>query len=90
MDYSFLPLIIGIFELEIYDSTKIIILYRNPLYFTNFNKFNHWINFYLTEEPEKIKVSSMYNDIININEIEIKNSLQLNALDYDEIKKFRT
>ena len=87
MDYSFLPLIIGIFELEIYDSTKIIILYRNPLYFTNFNKFNHWINFYLTEEPEKIKVSSMYNDIININEIEIKNSLQLNALDYDEIKK---
>ena len=87
MDYSFLPLIIGIFELEIYDSKKIIILYRNPLYFTNFSKFNHWINFYLTEEPEKIKVSSMYNDIININEIEIKNSLQLNSLDYDEIKK---
>ena len=87
LDYSFLPLIIGIFELEIYDSTKIIILYRNPLYFTNFSKFNHWINFYLTEEPEKIKVSSMYNDIININEIEIKNSLQLSSLDYDEIKK---
>ena len=87
LDYSFLPLIIGIFELEIYDSTKVVILYRNPLYFTNFSKFNHWINFYLTEEPEKIKVSSMYNDIININEIEIKNSLQLNSLDYDEIKK---
>ena len=87
MDYSFLPLIIGIFELEIYDSKKVIILYRNPLYFTNFTRFNHWINFYLTEEPEKIKVSSMYNDIININEIEIKNSLQLNSLDYDEIKK---
>lgn len=87
MNYSFLPLIIGIFELEIYDSKKVIILYRNPLYFTNFSKFNHWINFYLTEDPEKIKVSSMYNDIININEIEIKNSLQLNSLDYDEIKK---
>lgn len=87
MDYSFLPLIIGIFELKIYDSKKVIILYRNPLYFTNFTRFNHWINFYLTEEPEKIKVSSMYNDIININEIEIKNSLQLNSLDYDEIKK---
>ena len=87
MEYSFLPLIIGIFELEIYDSKKVIILYRNPLYFTNFSRFNHWINFYLTEDPEKIKVSSMYNDVININEIEIKNSLQLSALDYDEIKK---
>ena len=87
MNYTFLPLILGIFSLEIYDSKKIIILYRNPLYFTNFNHFNHWINFYITEEPEKIRVSSLFNDIIDVNEIEIRNTLQLNEVDYDEVKK---
>ena len=86
MSSTFLPLIIGIFNIEIYDSEKIIILYRNPLYFSNFNHFNHWINFYITEEPEKMKVSSLFNEVININEIEIRNSLQLNEADYDEIK----
>ena len=86
MSSTFLPLIIGIFDIEIYNSEKIIILYRNPLYFSNFNHFNHWINFYITEEPEKMKVSSLFNEVININEIEIRNSLQLNEADYDEIK----
>jgi hypothetical protein len=87
MNYSFLPLILGIFNLQIYDSNKIIILYRNPLYFTNFYKFSHWINFYITEEPEKIKVSSLFNDVIDVNEIEIKNTLELNDSDYEEVKK---
>ena len=87
LNYSFLPLILGIFSLEIYDSNKIIILYRNPLYFTNFYKFNHWINFYITEEPEKIKVSSLFNDVIDVNEIEIKNTLELNGADYEEVRK---
>ena len=86
MSSTFLPLIIGIFNIEIYDSEKIIVLYRNPLYFSNSNHFNHWINFYITEEPEKMKVSSLFNEVININEIEIRNSLQLNEADYDEIK----
>ena len=86
MNYSFLPIILGIFSLEIYDSHKIIILYRNPLFFTNFYKFNHWINFYITEEPEKIKVSSLFNDVIDVNEIEIKNILELNEDDYEEVK----
>ena len=86
MSSTFLPLIIGIFNIEIYDSEKIIILYRNPLYFSNSNHFNNWINFYITEEPEKMKVSSLFNEVININEIEIRNSLQLNEADYDEIK----
>ena len=86
MSSTFLPLILGIFDIEIYDSKKIIILYRNPLYFSNFNHFNNWINFYITEEPEKMKVSSLFNEVININEIEIRNSLQLNEADYDEIK----
>ena len=85
MGYSFLPLIIGIFHLEIFDSKKIVVVYRNPLYFTKLSRFNHWINFYITEEPEKIKVSSMFNEIININEIEVKNTLELNEADYEEI-----
>ena len=87
MNYSFLPLILGIFNIKIYDTNKIIVLYRNPLYFTNFNHFNHWINFYITEEPEKIKVSSLFNDVIDVNEIEIKNTLKLSESDYEEIKK---
>jgi hypothetical protein len=87
MSYSFLPLIIGIYKLEIFDSEKIVILYRNPLYFSNLGHFNSWINFYLTEEQEKIKVSSMFNDIIDIKEIEMKNKIELYEADYDEVKK---
>ena len=87
MNYTFLPLILGIFSLEIYGSTKIIVLYRNPLYFTIFNHFIHWINFYITEEPEKIRVSSLFNDVIDVNEIEIRNGLQLNESDYEEVKQ---
>ena len=87
MNFTFLPLIIGIFNIELFGNEKIVILYRNPLYFSSFNKYNFWINFYITEEPEKIKVSSILNDVIDINEIEIKNTLQLNEADYDEIKE---
>ena len=86
MNYSFLPLIIGIFSLEIYNSHKILLIYRNPLYFSNFNKYNHWLNFYVNEEPEKMKISSLYNDIIDVNEIEIRDTLELNEADYKEIK----
>ena len=86
MNYSFLPLILGIFNIEILNHRNIIILYRNPLYFSNFNNFNQWISFYLTESSEKIKVSNLFNDIIDINEIEINNTLKLNENDYDEIK----
>ena len=86
MNYSFLPLILGIFNIEILNCRNIIILYRNPLYFTNFNNFNRWVSFYLTEESEKMKVSTLFNDIIDINEIELNNKLELNDNDYDEIR----
>ena len=66
ISYTFLPLISGIFRIRIFDSEKIIVLYRNPLYFSNSGHFNRWINFYLTEEREKIKVSSIFNDIFNL------------------------
>jgi len=85
INFSFIPLIIGVFNIEIGDESKIVILYRNPLFFTNFNHFNHWINFYITERPEKIKASIIQNEVIDINEIEIKNSLKMNEADYEEI-----
>ena len=73
------------FNIEIGDESKVVILYRNPLFFTNFNRFNHWINFYITEGPEKIKASIIQNEVLDINEIEIKNSLKMNEADYEEI-----
>ena len=85
INYTFIPLILGAFNIEICDENKVVILYRNPLYFSNFNRFNHWLNFYITEGPEKLKVSVLQNDIIDLNEIEIKNSLKMNEADYEEI-----
>ena len=86
LSYSFLPLIIGIYKIKIFDSEKILILYRNPLYFSNLGHFNRWVNFYLTEEKEKMKVSSIFNDIIEVNNIEMNNNIELYEADYDEIK----
>ena len=85
LNYTFLPLILGIFQIEIFHCKKIVILYRNPLYFTNYINLNRWINFFLTEESEKIKLSTIFNDIIDMNEDEIKNNLQIGEVDYDEI-----
>ena len=85
INFTFIPLILGVFNIEICGENKVIILYRNPLFFSNYNHFNHWINFYITEGPEKLKVSILQNDIIDLNEIEIKNSLKMNEADYEEI-----
>ena len=84
-NFTFIPLILGIFNIEICGESKVVILYRNPLYFSNFTHFNHWINFYITEGPEKLKVSVLQKDVIDINQIEIKNSLKMNESDYDQI-----
>ena len=85
INFTFIPLILGVFNIEICGENKVIILYRHPLYFSNFNRFNHWLNFYITEGPEKIKVSIFENELIDLNEIEIKNSLKMNEADYEEI-----
>ncbi len=84
-NFTFIPLILGIFNIEICGQSKVVILYRNPLFFSNFTHFNHWINFYITEGPEKLKVSVLQKDVIDINQIEIKNSLKMNEADYDQI-----
>ena len=87
MDYTFLPLLIGIFNIQISGLNKIAIIYRNPLYFTLYNHFNNWITFYINESTEKLKASLILDDIIDLNEIEVKNALKINEADYDEVKK---
>ena len=87
MDYTFLPLIIGIFNIQISGLSKIVVMYRNPLHFTLYNHFNNWITFYINEGTEKLKASLMLDDVIDLNEIEVKNALKINEADYDEVKK---
>ena len=87
MECTFLPLLIGIYNIKFLGKNKIVVLYRNPLYFTNFMHFNKWVHFFITEGAEKIKPFVTKNDIININEIEIKDNLKLNYNDFEEIKK---
>ena len=92
--FSNLPLILGIYNISYntkidnrnFNNNIILFVYRNPLYFTKQLKMNHWINIIVTETPEKNSESSQ-NDILNINEIEIKDkNIKLNENDYNEIK----
>lgn len=83
--YTYLPLIIGVYSISYLDFHKIIVLYRNGLSFTSFLKLNHWIKFSITEAPEESSVSQKHNDVIDLNEIEIKNNIKLNQEDYNEV-----
>ena len=87
MDYTFLPLVLGIFNIQISGLSKIAVIYRNPLHFTLLNHFNNWITFYINEITDKLKASLMLDDVIDLNEIEVKNALKINEADYDEVKK---
>lgn len=87
VSYTFLPLIVGVYNIEVLGMHRLIIAYRHPLSFAPYAKFNHWINFVVTEVPEKIKVSANNAEIIDINEIEIKNNINLPIDEYEELKK---
>ena len=86
MNYTFLPLMIGIYKINYLKKSKIIILYRNSLLYSQYNKFKRWINFSINETPEKISVSNN-NNLLNMKEIEITNNISLNPYDYNELKK---
>ena len=86
MDFTFLPIIVGIYNITILGNDKLIILYRHPLSSTQYSHFNQWINFVVTEEPEQIKVSTEGNSVIDVNEIEIKNNIKLPIDQYQELK----
>ena len=86
MEYTFLPLIIGIFEIKILNKTAIVILYRNPLIYTQFIKFKRQISFFITETPEKI-FDSINQGLLNLKEIEINDNILLNQFDYNQLEK---
>ena len=86
--YTFLPLIIGIFNIKFLGKNKIIVVYRNPLLFAKSYHFGNWINIMISDTFEKVKKSEKENVLLNINEIEIKNYItQINDFDYEEIKR---
>lgn len=87
VSYTFLPLIVGVYNIEVLGMHRLIIAYRHPLSFAPYAKYNHWINFVVTEVPEKIKVSANNAEIIDINEIEIKNNIKLPIDEYEELKR---
>jgi hypothetical protein len=87
MKNTFLPLLLGIYNIKFFGLNKIVIMYNNPLYFSNYYSFNNWINFFITEAQEKTKKSLMTKDnIIDLNEIKIKDNIRMNENDYEEIK----
>lgn len=88
MNCTFLSLLIGIYNVKFLGKNKIIVLYRNPLYFTIFPpRLNYEINYKITDTVDKIKKNYVVkNEIIDINEIEIKDSIKLSYNDYEEIK----
>lgn len=85
--FTFLPLIIGIFNISYLSYNKIIFLLKNPLAFTPDFSFHYWLKFIFCEESEKMESSTNNNEIADINEIEAKNNLKLNKEEYlDAIK----
>lgn len=88
--YSFLPLILGVFNISYLNYDKIVIVYRNPLSFSTSVQFNCWINFCFSDDLEKITSSTKGNEIVDgrqIEEIEVKNNLKIIEDEYSEIAK---
>ena len=80
--YTFLPLIIGIFNITYLSYNKIVILYRNPLAFTPNAFYHYWLKFIFYGETEKMEKSTNTNDVIDINEKEVLNNIKLNKEEY--------
>ena len=80
--YSFLPLIIGIFNIRYLSYDKIIILYRNPLTFSYNMNFNYWLKFTFNDIEKKIETSNIKENMLNLNDLEISNNLLLEKNEY--------
>ena len=83
-NYSFLPIILGIFNIRYLNFNKIIVLLKNPLSFTTFINYNYWIKFTFSDGNE-VKNISTKAGIIDTNEIEIKDNIELQEDEYNEI-----
>ena len=82
MNYTFLPLIIGIFKITSLKKNKIIILYRNPLLYSQKNKFQQCFN--LFNNGSETIVQKDNKEFLNIEEIEKKN-ITLVKNDHNEL-----
>ena len=90
MRCTFLPLIMGIFNIRFMGQNKIVIVYRNPLNFINYVYYNEWVQIILHESGEKIiKSPVLNNNIIVLRELvsQKKVSITLNHDDIDDFKK---
>ena len=90
--YTFLPLIIGVFNVNYLSYNKIVILYRNPLSFSPLFNFNYWLTFCFTDNTNTDKTisSSKVNEALDLNEIEVKNNVVLNEDEYNETESVLT
>lgn len=82
---TFIPLIVGIYNIKFLKFDKVVVLYRHPLAFSPFLLFKYWINVALTDESEKISISTNYAEVIDLKEIEIKDNIKLHKEDYREV-----
>ena len=83
--YSFLPLIIGIFNVKYLSYNKIIILYRNPLSFSYNINFHFWLNIcFAVDKLKQVETSTNNNEILDLNEIEINNNIILEENEYKD------
>jgi len=80
--YSFLPLIIGIFNIRYLSYNKIIVLYRNPITFSYSINFQSWAKLIMNDTNKIIETSNNEGDIIKLNEMEISNNLILDSNEY--------
>ena len=83
-NYTFLPLIIGVFKISYLKKAKIIILYRNSLLFSHNNKFQIWYN--LFNYGSETILQKKNKEFLNLEEIEKKN-ITLIENDYNELIK---
>ena len=80
--FSFLPLIIGIFNIRYLSYNKIIVLYRNPITFSYNINFQSWAKLIMNDTNKVIETGKNEGDIINLNEVEISNNLVLDNIEY--------
>ena len=83
-NYTFLPIILGIFNITYSSYNKIVILYRNSLAFSNDIIFKYWINYSFVLGDEIVTKSTDNNEIADIDEIEVKNNIILDEDEYDD------
>ena len=80
--YTFLPLIIGIFNIKYLAYNKIIVLFRNPLTFSYNMNFHYWLKFIFSGADKKIETSTDKKDFINLYDIESSNNILLEITEY--------